>query len=295
MDIHQLKSLVTVARCGTVARAAELLHLSQPAISAHIKSLEEELRIRLFDRHAKGMSLTPAGETVFAHARNALRAVEAIRDEANSLAGDLHGELVIGTVNDPVFLRLPAFLREMREIAPDLSISLVQTTSGGVLKNIADGVFDAGFVEGKLADGQWDATLLAKVSFRIGYPTAWRDRLGDGSLSAALALPWIGTSEDCSFSLLTRSLFEEQGRTFSPAIRTDQDALLLDLVAQEAGLSLLRSDLIASYASPLVSVLDGVTIDAGIHFVSSLNPAKPGLLRLANRAVRRAWPVRPAD
>ena len=146
MDIHQLKSLVTIARCGTVARAAELLHLSQPAISAHIKQLEEELRVRLFDRHARGMSLTPAGEAVFEHAKRALHAVDAIRDEANTLNGGVAGELVIGTVNEPAFLRLPAFLRHLREAAPHVAISLVQATSGQVLKNIEDGVFDAGFV-----------------------------------------------------------------------------------------------------------------------------------------------------
>ena len=65
------------------------------------------LRVRLFDRHARGMTLTAAGEAVFGHARRALHAVEAIRDEANTLNGEVAGELVIGTVNAPAFLRLP--------------------------------------------------------------------------------------------------------------------------------------------------------------------------------------------
>ena len=289
MDIHQLKSLVTIARCGTVARAAELLHLSQPAVSAHIKLLEEELRVRLFDRHAKGMTLTAAGEAVFRHAKSALHAVQAIKDEANTLNGEVAGELVIGTVNDPAYLRLPAFLGHMRAMAPHVTISLVQTTSGAVLKNIEDGVFDAGFVEGNLQGRDVDATLLTKAEFVVGYPTAWRDRVQSGGIADALALPWVGTSDDCSFFQLTNALFERHGRSFAPAIRTDQEALLLDLVGQEAGLSLVRRDMLEGYRDGGVSVLDGVLVDAGVHFVVSRHAAKPGLLRVAQQAIRRAW------
>ncbi|VXB01109.1 LysR family transcriptional regulator [Massilia sp. 9I] len=291
MDIHQLKSLVTIARCGTVARAAELLHLSQPAISAHIKGLEEELRVRLFERHARGMTLTSAGEAVFEHAKRALHAVEAIRDEANTLNGEIAGELVIGTVNEPAFLRLPAFLRHMREAAPHVAISLVQATSGAVLKNIEDGVFDAGFVEGRLDGLAVDAMLLRPVEFVVGYPAAWRERIEaePDALAAALALPWIGTSSDCSFHKLTKALFAGHGLPFTPALRTDDEALLLTMVGQEAGLSLVRRDMLEAHAKGDVRALDGVVVDAGMHFVTAESPAKPGLLRVAQRAVRRAW------
>jgi DNA-binding transcriptional LysR family regulator len=288
MDISQLRSLVTIARCGTVARAAEALHLSQPAISAHIKLLEEELGLRLFDRHAKGMALTSAGEAVFNHAKDILRSFEAIRDQARSVNGELSGELVIGTVNDPAFLRLPAFLKLMREMAPNVSISLVQSTSGGVMKNIADGVFDAGFFEGSVNGRDLSGILLTKAEYVVGFPTAWRDQVGD-NLSAALSLPWIGTSDDCSFYQLTNTLFESHGRNFSPAIRTDQESLLLDLVRQEGGLSLLRRDMLGSAAAAGVSALDGVVVEAGVHFVVSQNSAKPALLKLARDAVQRAW------
>lgn len=293
MDIHQLKSLVTIARCGTVARAAELLHLSQPAISAHVKGLEEELRVRLFERHARGMSLTPAGAAVFAHAKRALHAVEAIRDEANTINGEVAGELVIGTVNEPAFLRLPAFLRHMREAAPHVAISLVQATSGAVLKNIEDGVFDAGFVEGKLEGIAVDATLLMPVEFVVGYPAAWRERIEAGGLEAALAQPWIGTSSDCSFHKLTTALFASHGRSFAPGLRTDQEALLLEMVGQEAGLSLVRRDMLEAYPGGDVRALDGIVVEAGMHFVTAQSPAKPGLLRVAQLAIRRAWQDRP--
>lgn len=294
MDIHQLRSLVTIARCGTVARAAEILHLSQPAISAHIKLLEDELRVRLFERHAKGMTLTSAGDAVFRHAKNVLHSVEAIKDETNAIVGKVAGELVIGTVNDPTFLRLPAFLRDMREHAPNVTISLVQTTSGGVMKNIADGVFDAGFVEGDLKLQCAHNILLTKAEFIVGYPAAWQDRVSAGGLANALTLPWVGTSEDCSFFQLTNTLFAAHGCTFTPAIRTDQEALLLDLVSQEAGLSLVRRDMLENYPKNDVCALDEVVVHAGVHFVVSQLAARQGLLRIAQQAIRRVWQSDPA-
>jgi DNA-binding transcriptional LysR family regulator len=61
MEIHQLKTFVTVAREGSITRASELLYLSQPAVSAHIKAIEDTLGLALFERTPRGMSLTADG------------------------------------------------------------------------------------------------------------------------------------------------------------------------------------------------------------------------------------------
>jgi DNA-binding transcriptional LysR family regulator len=61
MDLNQLRTFVTVADFGHLTRAAEALHLSQPAVSGHIKALEEGFGVTLFERSSSGMSLTPPG------------------------------------------------------------------------------------------------------------------------------------------------------------------------------------------------------------------------------------------
>ncbi len=66
MDLHQLKTFVTVAREGSITRASELLHLSQPAVSAHIKAIEDAFDLKLFDRKARGMTLTADGQRLLA-------------------------------------------------------------------------------------------------------------------------------------------------------------------------------------------------------------------------------------
>ena len=72
MELKQLQSFVTVATWGSFTRAAELLYLSQPTISAHIRQLEEELHTRLISRTTKTVELTPKGKEVYEYAVNIL-------------------------------------------------------------------------------------------------------------------------------------------------------------------------------------------------------------------------------
>ena len=77
VSLTHLKSFVAVAEEGHVGRAARRLHLTQPPLSRHILSLEDELGARLFERTARGMRLLPAGEAFLPHARHILDAVDA--------------------------------------------------------------------------------------------------------------------------------------------------------------------------------------------------------------------------
>src|SRR2546422_781254 len=72
MDLKQLRAVVTVAECGSVTRAADLLHLVQPAVSRQIRSLESELGVELFERSRHGMRPTPAGAALVTRAQRAL-------------------------------------------------------------------------------------------------------------------------------------------------------------------------------------------------------------------------------
>src|SRR5436305_135346 len=74
MDIQQLRTFVTVARVGSITRAAEALHITQPAASGQIKSLEEELSLRLLTRTTASLALTQAGQELLPKAEHTLEA-----------------------------------------------------------------------------------------------------------------------------------------------------------------------------------------------------------------------------
>ncbi|WP_433336173.1 LysR family transcriptional regulator [Spirillospora sp. CA-294931] len=83
MELRQLRYLVAIADEGNLGRAAETLYVSQPALSYALKKLESELRVRLFDRHAGGVSPTPAGRDVIAEARRAVRQADRVTAAAD--------------------------------------------------------------------------------------------------------------------------------------------------------------------------------------------------------------------
>ncbi|MFB4830797.1 LysR family transcriptional regulator [Enterobacter hormaechei subsp. steigerwaltii] len=112
MDLNQLRTLVTVAETASLTKAASQLFLSQPAVSAHIKSLETEFNVRLFKRTPRGMELTASGLIMRDEARLALVAVSKFMNRARSL----HATEIcaLGTISVPVILNLPQILSQLR-------------------------------------------------------------------------------------------------------------------------------------------------------------------------------------
>src|SRR5262245_52618076 len=107
MDLYQLETFVAVAREGSITRASERLHLSQPAVSAHIKTIEDALGLALFERTPRGMSLTREGTRLLAKAEQTLAAHHELMAEATRLKGRLTGTLRIGagSNSDPAAVR----------------------------------------------------------------------------------------------------------------------------------------------------------------------------------------------
>src|SRR5581483_6396644 len=130
MELYQLRTFAAVADTGHITRAAEKLHVSQPAVSAHIKGLEEDLRVRLFDRTPTGMQLTRAGRQLREQAEKVLAEVERLRQLAATLKGDIVGRLRVGKASDPEGVRVGEFLDRTAERDRLLEIELHQEVSG---------------------------------------------------------------------------------------------------------------------------------------------------------------------
>ena len=101
MEIYQLKAFLAVARVGHLTRAADQLHITQPAVSKQIKALEEELGVLLFDRLPSGMALTQAGQTLLPLTERALFDAMELINTAKRLQGGVAGVIRLGTIIDP--------------------------------------------------------------------------------------------------------------------------------------------------------------------------------------------------
>jgi DNA-binding transcriptional LysR family regulator len=104
MDFKQLKALVTVVDVGSVTRAAELLHLVQPAVTRQIRSLEQELGVTLFERTRHGMRPTGAGTSLAERARRALTELERARAELAPAPGAVTGIVTVGLLESTTAL-----------------------------------------------------------------------------------------------------------------------------------------------------------------------------------------------
>ena len=89
MELYQLRSFIAVAELAHLTRAAERLHVSQPALSAQIKALEDELGVHLFERTPAGMTLTAAGKRLLPEAAKVLADAAALYGKARAMEGEV--------------------------------------------------------------------------------------------------------------------------------------------------------------------------------------------------------------
>jgi DNA-binding transcriptional LysR family regulator len=243
MDIHQLKTFVTVAREGSITRASALLHLSQPAVSAHIKALEDALGLTLFERTARGMSVTPEGRRLLAKAEQTIAAHQELMAEANRSKGRLTGTLRVGAGSNSSNEAVGRLLTRLAERHPDVEVVLRHRSSREVLAGIRNGTLDAGFYnepgepEGDLATvevAQFTTFLMAAP----GVVTATRPL----DWSALANLPWVYPTDSACCTRTAEELFSSHGFKPRRIISADRQDLTRTLVASGVGVGLLHAD-----------------------------------------------------
>ncbi|MDA8170191.1 MAG: selenium metabolism-associated LysR family transcriptional regulator [Nitrospiraceae bacterium] len=150
MDIHQLRVFCSVFKNRSFSRASEELFLSQPTISDHIKSLEETLGSRLFDR--LGRSIAPTRESILLYPRavELIEKLEAIKSDIKLSRNDPNGELHIGASTIPGTYFIPAATREFKELYPDVSFRLTVKDSKSIINMVAEHELPLGIAGAKL-------------------------------------------------------------------------------------------------------------------------------------------------
>lgn len=239
MELYQLRTFSIVAEEGHLTRAAERLHTSQPAVSAHIKALEAELGVMLFERTPKGMKLTPQGVLIKQEADQVLSAAETLRFTAEQLKEELTGEVRLGLHTDPNYLRATRILAELKQNYPKIALSYIQKMSWEAPAELRTGQLDAAFAYARPEDDTIAAWTLDRVQLVIVGPIAWKRRISKASLSEMADMPWIWTSRQCPFYRIAHRLFKKLNRQPAKAVITDQEATIRKLVAAEVGLCLM--------------------------------------------------------
>src|SRR5690606_5159757 len=230
---------VAVAREGTITRASVALHLSQPAVSAHIKSLEEGLGLTLFTRVPRGMVLTVDGERLLGKVEQMLSAHQQMLDLAERIKGTVSGRLRLGACSSIGGAALGHLLRAVAERYPDVDVSLRHGTSAEIVEGVVDGSLDAGYYnEAKQDRPELHAVeverfkvFLASAPGLVKTPLAWEE-LGE--------LPWIYPAASACCAIAAEELFRAHRVRPKRVISVDREALTRALLESRLGVGLLH-------------------------------------------------------
>lgn len=162
MDFKQIEAFVNVAKYKSFSRAAEAIYLSQPTVSAHIASLENELNITLFDRAGKEVRPTYAGSLFLEYAINLINIRNTAISNLAELDNKISGKLVVASSTTPCRFLLPMLLKDFYDNYSEVSFDIREESTKDVVEMILSGNADIGIVGEIIQDTRLTYTKIAK-------------------------------------------------------------------------------------------------------------------------------------
>ncbi|MBM3580608.1 MAG: LysR family transcriptional regulator [Alphaproteobacteria bacterium] len=146
MSIRNLRTLVAVADHGSFAAAARAVGLTQSAVSMQLRGLEDELRVRLFDRRRRPPTLNDHGKRLVRRAREILELYERMADAPGASVDGMAGLLEVGAIPTALSGIVPKALAGLQKIHPNIAVNLVNGMSGELLPRVERGELDAALI-----------------------------------------------------------------------------------------------------------------------------------------------------
>lgn len=248
MELRHLRYFIAVADEGHLTRAASRLGIGQPPLSLQIQQLERELGTPLFRRLPRGVALTEAGRAFVDDARRILRDVDAASDRARRVARGELGRIRVGMINSAPFHPLiPQVIREFRRRYPNVSFSLEERTTPGLVSAVRNEAVDLAFVrpihgssEGLSMEPVLDEDMV--VALPSGHALATRKQV---PLLALSIEPFVLFSQAVGAGLHDEIVAACRVAGFSPRVvqETSQVTSIVNLVASGLGVSIVPASM----------------------------------------------------
>jgi LysR family transcriptional activator of glutamate synthase operon len=246
MDLTTLKCFVSLAELGSLTAAAEVHHLTQPAVSIRLRKLEAELGAKLFYLSGRRMRLTSAGERAVAAARRMLRdAGELIRELADN-EGLAQGRIAIGTIDAASSYVLPPVFSRFRERYPGVEIHLEVSATAVLLRLLREGALE--IAVGTLPverSGEYEIHPIYRERLLLiappGHPLSRAKRLTPRDIADA---PFISFHRGATTRRIIEKELARHGAAPRVTITTDSPEAIRNLVAAGLGLAILPERLV---------------------------------------------------
>ena len=242
MELRQLTTFIRVAQFQSFSKAAASLGYSQSAVTVQIRLLEEELRVRLFDRMGKRVCLTGQGRIFL---DSAISIIQDVSKAKLALAGEdetLRGQLHIGTLESLCYARLPGIIRNFRIRHPQVSIQITTGTPEEIITKMERGELDIIYIlDEPLYNNSWCKMLelqeevVVVASASLGATLSGRSH----KLVDLLDKPFYLTERDANYRRLLDQRLAAFGQAITPALESSYASFLLRVLEETEGLSFL--------------------------------------------------------
>ncbi len=280
MDVRQLRFFVEIARQWNFTKAAEQLHIAQPAVSMAIRKLEDELDLVLFNRQEKRISLTADGEIFLAHAQRILADVKAAEAEMAELHGLEKGEVRVGIPPMLSAYFFPNIIRDFVRRYPNLHLSVYGEGAWRIQKMIGEGELDMGVIAGSSFPETLEVRRFLQEEVVIcvpaGHPFAGRQRV---SFAEFTREPLVFYKEGYYVRELIFDVLKKTGAAPNIVIETNLFSLVKSLVRNGLGISTFLRMVVASDED-----LAAVSFDPPLYLDLLIAWKRQGYLSRANRA-----------
>lgn len=275
MEKNQLIYVIEVARLGSITRAAEALHLSQPSLSNQIIHLEEELGVYLFERVRKRVYLTEAGQVFVDEAKKIVGSFESLGQLMGEYAQQRRGNIRIGALSIMCPLKIPELIGEFCKAYEGIDVSLVESGSAALLgaldRNEVDAVFalidsGKGLPDNITGIHLFDSEVCAAV--HESHELCGREYCSMKDLSG---VPLIVNTGNFTLSSMILSRMESEGIKARATYTCNQIDSCLSLVNRNIGVSFCSQVTADYYQYPHVRLL----------------PLKPAMMRTVSLVYRK--------
>lgn len=291
MDLVQLRTFVAVAEEQHLTRAAERLHVSQSAASAHVRAVEDCLGSQLFIRTNRRLELTRAGQLLLGKAQNLLNEEALFACFARELRGKMEGKLAVSTGSDPG-TRIGQIVTALRARHPLVTIDLLARPSSGARKALKSGELDVGIFLGRPVDPGFIFYQLTIVRFVVAGPAAWKKRIESADWTELAGLPWITPSASSAYSAMLAQLFGERDLELNSIIRFENAAQGRAALEAGAGMMLMREEhALQGERQGQLAISPIARARFALSIVHQSSRKDDPLIRAFIEAARQVWPA----
>lgn len=216
MADRRLQVFHTVAKVMSFTKAAETLHMTQPAVTFQVKQLEDFFNTRLFDRTHNKITLTEAGKVVYDYADQILEHYEKMNSEVRELTGEVTGSLVIGASTTIAEYMLPSLLGAFKKQFEDVNIRLQVGNTDAIVSMVENNMIDLGLVEAPVHNKNLEVDVCRLDEMQLicspDHPLAKRDKVAIEDLRK---YAFISREEGSGSRSVIDNYIREQGFSYS--------------------------------------------------------------------------------